>query len=97
MEYIKDKEGHTQQQPRAGTKTKGFPTTIGSSLSKHVGKWTNELWTIEVESAGTNAEKRVIRTASNQRMDLGTAALDLPKELPADTGLATIFKKLRTL
>jgi hypothetical protein len=30
-------------------------------------------------------------------MDLGTAATNLPKELPAETGLATLFATLKNL
>lgn len=94
VEYVKV-AGQTQQQPVAGTSTKGFPTTIGQALSKHVAKYSNELWTVETRGFGPT-EKRVIITGGHARMNLGTAALN-SKELPADTGLATLFKTLKNL
>lgn len=94
-EIVKDKQGNIQRQAKPGSPVKGFPTSIGQALSKHVAKYTNELWCLETTGAPPNI-RRVIRTSSTGRMDLGTAALDLPKELPADTGLATIFSILST-
>lgn len=93
-EIVKDKAGNIQRQARPGSPVKGFPTTIGQALSKHVAKYTNELWYLESRGVEPNV-RRVIRTSSTPRMDLGTAALDLPKELPAEDGLAKLFSILQ--
>jgi hypothetical protein len=92
-EIVKDKMGNIQRQAKPGSPVKGFPTSIGQALSKHVAKYTNELWCLETTGAPPNL-KRVIRTASTGRMDLGTAAPGLPASLPAEDGLAKLFSLL---
>jgi hypothetical protein len=66
---------------------------VGIALSKQVAIYTNELWTIERKTP--SSEEREIRTGGSSRIDLGSAAVDLPRKLPAETGLATLFKKLQ--
>jgi hypothetical protein len=73
---------------------KGFPAAVGSALSRHIGKYLNDLFIVESRGQGNNV-KRVIRTVPNGFVDAKTSSLDLPAELPIETGLATIFEKLK--
>lgn len=95
-EIVKDRQGNIQRQAKPGSPVKGFPTTIGQALSKHIAKYSNELWLLETTGVGDQV-KRVLRTSSTGRIDLGSAAVDLPKSLPADTALATLFSLLTEL
>lgn len=98
LSHIKDVDLEWKIDPKTGEKiptvTKGFPATVGSALSQTIGAYTNELFQMEVIGYG-GAEKRIIRTVTNDRTQLGSALIGLPKELPAATGLAEIFSRLR--
>lgn len=74
--------------------SKGFPSAVGRALSRHIGKYFNDLLVVETKGTGESV-RRVIRTVPHPNVDARTSALGLPKELPIDTGLATIFAKLR--
>lgn len=76
-----------------GTK-RGFPSAIGTALSRHVGKYANNIFVVETKGVGANT-RRIIRTVANGQTDAKTAAVGLDKELPIESGLATIFEKLR--
>lgn len=73
---------------------KGFPSAIGQALSRHIAKYLNDLFIVETKGVGANV-RRVIRTVPNGMTDAKTAAIGLEKELPIETGLATIFAALR--
>ncbi len=75
---------------------KGFPASIGQALSRHIAKYLNDLFVVEAKGTGENV-RRIIRTVPNAMTDAKTSLLDLPKELPIDTGLATIFSKLKAM
>lgn len=73
---------------------KGFPAAVGQALSRHIAKYLNDLFIVETRGTGANV-RRVIRTVPNGHVDAKTSALTLEKELPIETGLATIFAALR--
>lgn len=75
---------------------KGFPSAIGQALSRNVARYFNDLFVVETKGKGENV-RRIIRTVPNAMVDAKTSALDIPAELPIDTGLATIFEKLRSV
>jgi hypothetical protein len=76
--------------------SKGFPTAIGKALSRHIAKYLNDLFIVESKGTGTNV-KRVIRTVPNGNTVAKSSALTLEKELPIETGLATIFSALKNV
>lgn len=100
LSHIKDIDLEYKIDPRSGEKiatvTKGFPATVGNALSQTIALYTNEMFQLETLGHGAS-EKRIIRTVTNDRTQLGSALLSLPKELPAATGLAEIFSRLRGL
>jgi hypothetical protein len=73
---------------------RGLPTTIGKAASEKIPGLFNDLVLVEKKGVGPTA-RRVIRTIPSATVDAKTAALDLPAELPLETGLATIFKAIR--
>lgn len=73
---------------------KGFPAAIGSALSRHVGKYCNDIFVAETKGIGSKA-RRVIRTVPNGQTDAKTSAVGLDVDLPLESALATIFSKLR--
>ena len=88
LEYTVNNKGE-----KIPTKTQGFAATIGTALSKEIGKHTNELWRIKRKGFGPTA-KRIIVTSTDDRTLLGSST-DLPRELPAETALREIFKSIR--
>jgi hypothetical protein len=69
---------------------KGFPSAIGVALSRHIGKYLNEMFIVETKGSGGNV-KRIIRSCPNGQTDAKTSLVGLAKELPIETGLADIF------
>lgn len=77
--------------------TKGYPTTIGKALGPKIARYFNNLILAETVGSGINI-KRTIRVVPNDLIDLKTAApfaFD-GKSLPLDTGLADLFRALRS-
>lgn len=73
---------------------RGFPSAIGTALSKHIAKYLNDMFIVETKGVGNNT-RRVIRTVPNGQVDAKTSLIGLDRELPIETGLATIFAELR--
>jgi hypothetical protein len=75
-----------------GTK-KGFPTSVGQALSPTIPRYFNTV--ALVERLGS---QRVIRLANSSFIDLANPASFKLKEatLPIETGLATLFKAVRS-
>lgn len=87
---------HVTQIELADGTLKGFPSAVGTALSRHIGRYFNDLFIVETKGSGANV-KRVIRTVPNGFVDAKSSATDLPNELPIDTALETIFKKLKEI
>lgn len=74
---------------------KGFPSAIGTALSKHIGKYFNTLILAETKGSGNNV-KRTIRMAPTALIDLkNPAPFKFDVAEPLESGLATIFAKLK--
>lgn len=74
---------------------KGFPSAIGTALSKHIGKYVNTLLLAETKGTGQSV-KRTIRMAPTALIDLkNPAPFKFEQVLPLETGLATVFEKLK--
>lgn len=73
--------------------TKLFPRALGYELPQQIG---GEFPTLieMVTKYRANKANRVIRTISQETLDLGVPAPNVPDELPIDTGLLTLFKAL---
>jgi hypothetical protein len=70
-----------------------FPWALGKQLSPVIGGDMDTLILAEsVEKA--NSVKRVLVTEPRASMDIKVPAKGLPKELPIDTGLLTIFEAM---
>jgi hypothetical protein len=75
---------------------KGYASTIGSALGPTVPKYFNSMILAETAGFGKNMMRR-IRTVSTGIVDLkNPAPFKLDKELPLETGLATLFETLTT-
>lgn len=75
--------------------TKGFASSIGKALGPTVPKYFNTMILAESKGSGENV-KRTITTLPNGFIDLKSPKpFDMPKSLPLETGMATIFKTLR--
>lgn len=74
--------------------TKGYASSIGKALGPQIAKYFNTLVLAESRGSGENV-KRVIKTVPTAMVDLKTSKpFDMPKELPLETGMATIFQTL---
>lgn len=75
--------------------TKGYPTSVGSALGSTVPKYFNTMVVAERVGSGTNVKRR-IKTAPTELLDLKTAApFAIEKDLPLETGLATLVAQLK--
>lgn len=73
---------------------KGFASALGKALGPQVPKVFSTMLCAEVKGTG-NSVKRTIQTMPSQLLDLkNPTPWAFDKELPLDTGLATIFTKL---
>lgn len=75
--------------------TKGYPNAVGSALGPIIARYLNTLVLAETSGLGKSV-KRKIKTVPTGTIDLKTASPKLEAELPLETGLATIFEKLKT-
>ena len=72
---------------------RGFPTTIGKAFSPDLPKYFNAM--LEVRSSGTGDKvRRTIGTVPRGLIEL-KSPIDLPSEMPLETGLSTYFDKLQ--
>lgn len=74
--------------------TKGYASSIGKALGPQLAKYFNTLILAESRGSGENV-KRTIQTVPTSLVDLkNPKPFDVPKSLPLETGLATLFEKL---
>lgn len=86
---------HMQLQDTANGQ-KLFPTSIGQAFNPRIPSYVNTMVLAQRRGTGTQ-EKRTLVTAPTALLDLKIPNPKLiEKELPMDTGLATIFEKLRS-
>lgn len=74
-----------------GAIIKGFPTTIGKKLSPKIPTYFNNVFKV-VRTGHLDKEVRTIFTRSHRQTELKAAAVNIPTQLPVDTGLAEFFK-----
>ncbi len=73
---------------------KGYANFIGSAIGPVVAKYFNTLILAESQGAGSNT-RRKIKTLPNGIIDLKVPNPKIEKELPLETGLATIINQLK--
>lgn len=87
---------HVNYKEMQGGVMKGWPTSIGSAQGPDIPTYFNNMILAETIGFGESA-KRVIRTVPNGTIDLktSTAPKIIDASLPLDSGLATMFQKLK--
>ena len=74
---------------------KGYPSAIGTALSKNLGKYFNTMLLAETSGEGTKV-RRTIKTVPTRMIDLkNPKPFTIDASLPLETGLATVFEKLK--
>lgn len=74
---------------------KGYPTTIGTALSKHISQYSDVVLMAETSGQGKNV-KRHIRTVPTPSIDLkNPAPFKVEAQLDFDTGLADFFTMIK--
>lgn len=73
---------------------KGYANFVGSALGPVVAKYFNTLVMAESQGSGTNT-KRKIKTLPTGIIDLKVPNPEVERELPLETGLATLFNTLK--
>lgn len=87
---------HVTYKELADGTTKGYTSSIGSALGPTIPKYFNTLLLAESVGSGTNV-KRTIKTLPTGVIDLKTPIpFKLPAALPLDTGIAEVFKQLKS-
>lgn len=77
-----------------GAITKGFPSVLGNKLPQYIATYFNT--TILVRTRGTGAgAKRELVTTSEGVIELKCPSPNVPRTLPLETGLATLFSQLK--
>lgn len=75
--------------------TKGFPTSIGSAFGPVMPRYFNTLILADKSGIGKNVS-RIIKTVTTPMIDLkNPSPFKVEDNLPLETGLATLFKKLK--
>lgn len=74
--------------------TKGYANAIGSALGPTLARYFNTLILAESSGSGKSV-RRKIKTMPTGAIDLKTPTPRIEQELPLETGLATIFSKLK--
>lgn len=72
---------------------KGVPKALGNKLGPDVPTYFNSMVQCATRGIGEK-ERRVILTKSQRLLDLKVPAIDLPGELPHETGLASVFEAI---
>lgn len=86
---------HVNIQELPDGSVKGYANAVGRALGAVLPRYFNTLILAESTGSGTNV-KRKIKTVPTGVIDLKTPVpFKLDKELPLETGLATIFEKLK--
>ena len=87
---------HVSYKEMADGTVKGYANSIGSALGPTIPKYFNTLLLAESIGSGMNV-KRTIKTLPTGVIDLKTPIpFKLPAALPLDTGMAEIFKQLKS-
>jgi len=87
---------HVEIMEQADGRIKGFASSIGKALGPKLPRFFNTLLLSETTGAGKNV-KRMIKTMPTSMIDVkNPAPMKIDAEYPLETGLASIFKKLRT-
>ena len=87
---------HIDLQELADGTTKGFASAIGKALGSKIPVVFNTVVLAESRGTGDNV-RRTITTVPTLLIDLkNPKSLELPKSLPLETGMATIFKTLKS-
>lgn len=73
---------------------KGYPSAVGSALGPTIASYFDTMVLAEATGSGTNVRRR-IKTMPTGVVDLKMPSSEIDKELPLETGLSTIFKKLK--
>lgn len=73
---------------------KGYPTAVGSALGPTIASYFDIMVLAESSGSGTNV-RRKIKTMPTGIIDLKMPDPKIEKELPLETGLATIFQQLK--
>lgn len=73
---------------------KGYPSAVGSALGPTIASYFDTMVLAEASGSGTNV-RRKIKTLPTGIIDLKMPTSEIDKELPLETGLATIFKQLK--
>lgn len=77
--------------------SRGYPSAIGTALSKHVAKYFNTLILCESRGSGDNV-KRMIHTVPTSLIDLkNPAPFQMDKAYPIKDGMAKVFETLRNV
>ena len=75
---------------------KGYPTAVGSALGPTIASYFDTMILAEATGSGSNV-KRKIKTLPTGVIDLKMPNPKVDKELPLETGLATIFAQLKEI
>jgi hypothetical protein len=77
------------------SQTKGWAKSVGQAISEDIPALFNNFFQVEKVGSGEKA-RRVIKTFPSGPVAVKSEiAFDLPKELPLETGLATLFSMLK--
>lgn len=86
---------HVQFVEQSDGSVRGYANTIGKALGPMVPTYFNTMVLAKTQGSGTNV-KRSILTVPTSMIDLkNPAPFKVDKELPLESGLATIFNKLK--
>jgi hypothetical protein len=86
---------HVQLVTKPDGSTRGYANTIGKALGPMIGTYFNTMILAESNVIGSNV-KRTISTAPTSILDLkNPTPFTIEKTLPLESGLATIFNKLK--
>ena len=77
---------------------RAYPMTLGKAMNNTVGRYFNTLFLVKTVGSGAST-RRVICTANTNagtaQIDLASIDLDVPRELPIETGLADYFERVK--
>lgn len=86
---------HVQYKEREDGTTKGYANAIGSALGPIIPKYFNTMLLAESKGSGKTVQ-RMIKTLPTGVIDLKTPKpFALDRDLPLESGLATVFEKLK--
>lgn len=86
---------HVQMKELEDGTTKGYANAVGSALGPIIPRYFNTMIQAKTQGSGTNL-RRTISTIPSAQIDLkNPAPFRIDKELPLESGLATLFAKLK--